>query len=266
MLSQYTWGQFCLFVLVLVIVYYLGVGLLYYRDELRALLKPGGGRVGAQLAGATAGVASPPPLVRPKSAFGKPAPQPAEAVAEEGEEPTPEGAAQNLPATAEPVVTGELPDSTAAATGLDASAEEAGPMDAAATLAEGNEEQLDEDRTEELDQADAQLAELVRQAAQQLPAGEEASEVAYQLAPAELVEPLASFEEPVASLLDVEPIPDAPLCEAGSLAEYIAQVMGGAKERPAVPAALAGTDLEAQLLARTNEHAHELTLLFGDDD
>jgi hypothetical protein len=164
------------------------------------------------------------------------------------------------------VVTGELPDSTAAATGLDASAEDAGPMEAAAALADGDEEQLDEDRTEELDQADAQLADIIRQAAQQQPAGEEAAEVAYQLAPEALVEPLASFDEPVASLLDVAPVPDTPLCEADSLAEYIAQVMGGEGEPPAVPASLVGTDLEAQLLARTNEHAHELTLLFGDDD
>jgi hypothetical protein len=139
-------------------------------------------------------------------------------------------------------------------------------MEAAAALADGDEGQLDEDRTEEPDQADAQLADIIRQAAQQVPAGEEAAEVAYQLAPEELVEPLASFDEPVASLLDVEPVADTPLCEAGSLAEYIAQVIGGTGEPPAVPAALASTNLEAQLLARTNEHAHELTLLFGDDD
>lgn len=263
MLSQYTWGQFILFVLVLVVLYYLGVGWLYYRDELRALLTPGKKGAASQLAGAA--ISSAPPLVRPTSAFGKPTPNPTDSEQEEGEEPAPEGAAQNLPTTTEAVVTGELPDSTAAATGLDDSAAESGPMDSAAALAADSEEQLDEDRTEEEDQADEQLANLVRQAAHQMPAEEEGATVAYEPSPTTVIEPLATFEELIASPQDIVPVLDTPLCEAGSLAEYIAQIMGGAEEHTAVPAALAGTDLEAQLLARTNEHAHELTLLFGDD-
>ena len=111
MLSHYSWFQFIVFVLVLLALYYAVVGLLYYRDELAALVK-GKKLVGPQLAGAGSLGAAPPALVRAKSAFpATPAPAPTAAAHAAGAtaEAPEDGAADNLPEATAVIVGGELP-------------------------------------------------------------------------------------------------------------------------------------------------------------
>ena len=104
MLSAYSWGQFGLFVLVAVPLYYLVVGLLYYRAELTARLTPGKKVVGGQLAGVGGSAVAPPSLVRPTSAFvqATPAATKTRAAAEgaDASERPEAGADQNLPTAA----------------------------------------------------------------------------------------------------------------------------------------------------------------------
>ena len=274
MLSAYSWGQFGLFVLVVVLIYYLVVGLLYYRAELTALLTPGKKMTGAQLAGAAGSAAAPPSLVRPTSAFVKATPAATEARAEADDAERPEaGADQNLPAAAEPLVRGVLPDSTGTATGHDESTSDTAPMEATATA--GDEAQMqDENRTEEADQADENLAALVRREAHNLPPEAAAADTAaggvlepetVQLPPvADGYEPLASFEEPVASRLDITPVGLPKLVSAASVAEYLTLLQAG--QQPAPPVELAGTSLAEQMARQMALNYAELDDLFGPDD
>ncbi|WP_460557685.1 hypothetical protein [Hymenobacter daeguensis] len=169
MLSAYSWGQFGLFVLVVVVFYYLVVGLLYYRAELTTLLTPGKKTAGVRLAGVGGTAAAPPSLPSgPTSAFVK-ATLAATEIREEADdaERPKAGADQNLPAAAEPLVSGTLPDSTGTATGHDESTGDTTPMEATAVA--GDEGQLqDENRTEEADQTNEHLAALVRREAHNL--------------------------------------------------------------------------------------------------
>lgn len=171
MLSQYTWGQFALFALVLTAIYYLAVGLLYYRNELTALLRPGTKSAGLQPAAARVGE-GPAPLVRTSSAFAPPVAVKVTPVAAEAEQPA-DGAADNLPEALAPAVSGTLPESTAMATGQDDSPEESGPMAAAAAVegATDAEQELDERREEDLDEVNEELAAFIREAAQPTGAG-----------------------------------------------------------------------------------------------
>jgi hypothetical protein len=277
MLSAYSWGQFGLFVLVVVVLYYLVVGLLYYRVELTALLTPGKKMAGAQLAGAGGSAAAPPSLVRPTSAFVKATPAAIEARKEADDAERPEaGADQNLPAAAEPLVSGALPDSTGTATGHDESTGDTAPMEAtAATAAAGDEAQAqDENRTEEADQADEHLAALVRREAHSLPPESVAADTAdggvlepetVQLPlAADGYEPLATFEEPVASRLDIAPIDPPRLVAAASVAEYLTLLQAG--QQPAPPVELAGTSLAEQMAQQMALNHAELDDLFGPDD
>jgi len=277
MLSAYSWGQFGLFILVVVILYYLVVGLLYYRVELTALLTPGKKTAGAQLAGA-GGVAAPPSLVRPTSAFVKATPAATETLEEADDAETPEaGADQNLPAAAEPLVSGALPDSTGTATGTatghDESTGDTALMEAMA--AAGDEAQvLDENRTEVADQADEYLAALVRREAHNLPMKPGTAEAAVDQAlepetvqlplVADGYEPLASFEEPVASRLDIAPVDPPRLVAAASVAEYLTLLQAG--QQPAPPVELAGTTLAEQMAQQMALNHAELDNLFGPDD
>lgn len=273
MLSAYSWGQFGLFVLVVVLLYYLVVGLLYYRVELTALLTPGKKMAGAQLAGA-GGVAAPPSLVRPTSAFVKATPAATEAREEADDAERPEaGADQNLPAAAEPLVSGALPDSTGTATGHDESTGDTAPMEA--TAAAGDEAQMqDENRTEEADQADEHLAALVRREAHSLPPKAAAADTAADgvLEPetvqlplvADGYEPLATFDEPVASRLDIAPVGLPKLVSAASVAEYLTLLQAG--QQPVPPVELAGTTLAEQMAQQMALNHAELDDLFGPDD
>ncbi|WP_460500496.1 hypothetical protein [Hymenobacter agri] len=273
MLSAYSWGQFGLFVLVVVLIYYLVVGLLYYRVELTALLTPGKKMAGARLAGA-GGVAAPPSLVRPTSAFVKATTAATEAREEADNAERPEaGADQNLPAAAEPLVSGALPDSTGTATGHDESTSDTAPMEA--TTAAGDEAQAqDENRTEEADQADEHLAALVRREAHNLPTEPVAADTAAGgvLEPetvqlplvANGYEPLASFEEPVASWLDIAPVGLPKLVSAASVAEYLTLLQAG--QQPAPPVELAGTTLAEQMAQQMALNHAELDDLFGPDE
>lgn len=275
MLSAYSWGQFGLFVLVVVLLYYLVVGLLYYRAELTALLAPGGKVVGGQLAGVGGSAAVPPSLVRPTSAFVKATPGATEARddADNNAERPEAGADQNLPAAAEPLVSGALPDSTGTATGQNESTSDTAPMDA--TAAVGFEAQvLDENRTEEADQADEHLAALVRREAHNLPT----EQVAADAAPAGVLEPenvqlplvadgyepLATFDEPVASRLDIAPVDPPKLVAAASVAEYLTLLQNG--QQPAQPIELAGTSLAEQMAQQMALNHAELDDLFGPDE
>ncbi|MBF9223308.1 hypothetical protein [Hymenobacter ruricola] len=274
MLSAYSWGQFGLFVLVVVVLYYLVVGLLYYRVELTALLTPGKKLAGAQLAGVGGSTVTPPSLVRPTSAFVKATPAATEAREEADDAERPEaGADQNLPAAAEPLVSGALPDSTGTATGHDESTSDTAPMEA--TAAAGDEAQAqDENRTEEADQADEHLAALVRREAHNLPQESETADKATGgvLEPetvqlplvADGYEPLASFEEPVASRLDIAPVGLPKLVSAASVAEYLTLLQAG--QQPAPPVELAGTTLAEQMAQQMALNHAELDDLFGPDD
>ncbi|TVT36772.1 hypothetical protein FNT36_24985 [Hymenobacter setariae] len=300
MLSQYTWVQFFVFVLVLLVIYYVVVGFLYYRDDLAALLK---GRKLAvpQLAGAgaTASAAGPPSLVRAKSAFAT-APTATEAATAEVEAPE-DGAAENLPEASAAVVGGELPSSTATATGRDDSTDDEGPMDAASSVAGATDEAvaMDADREEQADQPNEALAAIIRKKAhaaqpEHLADGSAEGEentsavvieetnseganienkhphvealhvedtIEYQPAVATSYEPLADFNEPVASPSDVATLEEEDLYEADSVAAYISQVQAG--EKPATPVALVGTSLADQLAQFTSTNTDELADLFG---
>jgi hypothetical protein len=267
MLSAYTWSQFGLFILALLLLYYLVVGLLYYRQELTDLLSSGRKPGSRALAADAAGIVAPPPLVRPTSAF---APSAGEAATVDGDaetESTEAGAVENLPNAAEPVVGGKLPDSTAAATGQDESTEEARPFEA--THHAQPEAQLqDEARTEEADQADERLAELVRQ---QMPSQQVEEELPPttpvlepETIPAEPLvsgyEPLATFDEPVASLLDIITAePASQLVAADSVSEYIARLQAG--QNPPLPAALQGSCLAEQMAQHLDHFNAELNAL-----
>ena len=274
MLSAYSWGQFGLFVLVVVVLYYLGVGLLYYQVELTALLTPGKKMADAQLAGAGGSAVAPPSLVRPTSAFVKTTPAATEAREEADNAERPEaGADQNLPAAAEPLVSGALPDSTGMATGHDESTSDTAPMEA--TAAAGDEAQAqDENRTEEADQADEHLAALVRREAHNLPAEPVAAttvaggalepETVQLPLVADGYEPLATFEEPVASRLDIAPVGLPKLVSAASVAEYLTLLQAGQQPAPLVE--LAGTSLAEQMAQQMALNHAELDDLFGPDD
>ncbi|MCA8833358.1 hypothetical protein [Hymenobacter pini] len=268
MLSAYTWSQFGLFMLVVVLLYYLVVGLLYYRAELAPLLSLGKRGAGSTLATATA----PPALVRPTSAFAPP--QPAAAGAAPEATVAEEGAADNLPPNNESVVEGQLPASTATATGQDQSADDSAPMDAASVSAEEQAAAQDQNRTEAPDQADERLAELVRREAHaeaDLPAAVDqptelldAEPALQQQLPASY-EPLASFEEPVASPLDIITAGPAPqLVAAESVSEYIALLQAG--QNPPAPAGLQGSCLAEQMAQHLEEYQAELAALFGSDE
>ena len=279
MLSAYSWSQFGLFTLVLVLLYYLVVGLLYYRQELTRLLTPGKKGLSPQLAGTAAGGPAPPSLVRPTSAFGPAKPAP-DSQAEHDESGQPEaGAAENLPTAAEPVVAGELPPSTAGATGQDESTSEAAPMEAMAAASSALEEAQvqDESRTETADQADERLAAMVRREAHPLPSDGEQAHLSIAgpedetVNPNPLVggyEPLATFEEleePVASLLDIitaEPGPQ--LVTAESVSDYIAQLQAG--HNPPMPPALQGSCLAEQMAQHLDQYQAELAALFEADE
>ena len=273
MLSAYSWGQFGLFILVVVVLYYLVVGLLYYRAELSALLTPGKKAVSGQLAGVGGSTVAPPSLVRPTSAFVKATPGATEARDNADAERPEAGADQNLPAAAEPLVSGALPDSTGTATGQDESTSDTAPMDA--TAAAGDEAQvLDENRTEEADQADEHLAALVRREAHNLPPESVAADMAANeaLEPetvqlplvADGYEPLATFEEPVALRLDIAPVDPPKLVAAASVAEYLTLLQTG--QQPAQPVELAGTSLAEQMAQRMALNHAELDDLFGPDE
>ncbi|MEL5994161.1 hypothetical protein [Hymenobacter segetis] len=261
----------------MVVLYYLVVGLLYYRVELKALLTPGKKLAGAQLAGAGGSAVAPPSLVRPTSAFVKATPAATETRedaedAEDAERPE-AGADQNLPAAAEPLVGGTLPDSTGTATGHDESTSDTTPMEA--TAAAGDEAQAqDENRTEEADQADEHLAALVRREAHNLPPESVAADASVDavLEPetvqlplvADGYEPLATFEEPVASRLDIAPVDPPTLVAAASVAEYLTLLQAG--QQPAQPIELAGTSLAEQMAQQMALNHAELDDLFGPDD
>lgn len=274
MLSAYSWGQFGLFVLVVVVLYYLVVGLLYYRVELMALLTPGKKMAGAQLAGVGGSAVAPPSLVRPTSAFVKATPAATEAREDADDAEGPEaGADQNLPAAAEPLVGGALPDSTGTATGHDESTSDTAPMEA--TAAAGDEAQAqDENRIEEADQADEHLAALVRREAHNLPPDSAAAaapadgalepETVQLPLVADGYEPLATFEEPVASRLDIAPVDPPRLVAAASVAEYLTLLQAG--QQPVPPVELAGTTLAEQMAQQMALNHAELDDLFGPDD
>ncbi|WP_426491348.1 hypothetical protein [Hymenobacter sp. 102] len=269
MLSAYSWSQFGLFMLVVVLLYYLVVGLLYYRTELASLLT--NSKLGASRPLAT--VAAPPALVRPTSAFAPT--QPAATAAAPQAPAAEEGAAENLPPATESVMEGQLPASTATATGQDQSADDSTPLDAAVASAEEQAAAQDQTRTEAPDQADERLAELVRReanaevnppaAADHQPDELLDAEPALQQRLPEGYEPLASFEEPVASPLDILTAGPAPqLVAAESVSEYIALLQAG--QNPPAPAGLQGSCLAGQMAQHLEEYQAELAALFGADE
>ena len=208
MLEQYTWGDFTLFVFVLVVLYYLVVGFLYYRQELTALLNRKGGG-GARLAGTGPGGASstgPPSLVRTASAFVAATPE----ATESREEPkaADAGASQNLPQAREVAeVTGSLPDSSAAAKGSDDGDQAAAPMDSASAVSKSDAAaDYDEHRTEELDEVDTTLAARARQLAAQMPTDGPEAETAVE---ASVATPAATTPAPALIATPAEPLEQA---------------------------------------------------------
>ncbi len=294
MLNQYTWGDFALFVLVVVTLYYLVVGFLYYRQELTDFLNRKG-RGGAQLAGVGAASAAsvPPSLVRTQSAFVVATPTATESKADSETPEVEDGAASNLPDGQEVAeVTGSLPDSTAAATGLDDGESAAVPMDSAggAETETDTAAEYDEQRTEELDEVDNELAARARQLAAQMPVeetdGEDESfieksnnetddietistfghveaETAYEHGSPTTGDLLYEFQEPIGSTADVLPAAEQ-LFSATSVVDFIAQARAG--NRPAVPVALNETSLATLIADKVSASNQELNALFGEDD
>ncbi|QKG54924.1 hypothetical protein [Hymenobacter sp. BRD67] len=199
------------------------------------------------------------------------------------------------------VVGGELPNSTATATGRDDSTDDEGPMDAASSVAGATDEAvaLDADREEQADQPNEALAAIIREKAHAMHSEHSADETAereaessafvidktnseginietkdthvdlgdvehataYQPAVAGSYEPLADFNEPIASPSDVATLEEDDLYEADSVAAYISLVQAG--ENPSVPVALANTSLAEQLAQLTSVNTDELADLFG---
>lgn len=297
MLNQYTWGDFALFALCLVVLYYVVVGFMFYRNEIGSIFtRKGGG--GAQLtgvgpgAGPGAAAAGPPSLVRTTSAFAAATP-----TATESKAPLEidAGAAQNLPdgqAVAE--VIGSLPASTAAATGQDDGQSAAVPMDSAggAETEADTAAEYDEQRTEELDEVDTELAARARQLAVEMPTEESEDETeqsgiieknnnesgiietnsafahveaepAYIESPVNDTDLLFTFQEPIASPVDVVSVPTEQLFAATSVVEFIAQAQAG--NRPAIPAAIKETSLANLVADKTAASTAELNDLFGAD-
>lgn len=265
MFSAYSWSQFGLFILVLVLLYYLTVGLLYYRTEIRSLLISGGKACRPTRAGNAVGMLVPPALVRPTSAFAPDALATGVSTAEQAAAPTEgsaTGAAHNLPPVAEPVVDGGLLAATATATGLDEGHGEA-PLPAARS-ASPEAPEPEETAPEAADQVDERLVALVRQ-----PAPTEGEEEQQPVLPTRkpgpvLVEPLASFEEPVASLLDIIPAEPAPLVAAESVSEYIARLQAG--QNPPLPEGMAGSCLAEQMARHLDQYQAELAILFAEGE
>ncbi|MBF9239843.1 hypothetical protein I2I05_20790 [Hymenobacter sp. BT683] len=275
MLSAYSWSQFGLFIGALVLLYYLVVGLLLYRDELVARLTKGGSGTQPKLAGVAVGGAAPPALVRPTSAFAPAAPTRGKAAAAdsaaENESPT-DGAAENLPTAAKPVVAGDLPASTATATGHDERTDEAAQLEAIHS-AQPEAQVRDETRTEAADQVDERLARLVQGPAPQQSIEEEWPPTVISPEPESIsaapllggYEPLATFDEPVASLLDIITAePSAQLVAAESVSEYIALLQAG--QDPPMPAALQGSCLVEQMAQHLDHYNAELAALFAADE
>ncbi|MFD2719885.1 hypothetical protein ACFST9_14245 [Hymenobacter monticola] len=294
MLNQYTWGDFALFVLVVVTLYYLVVGFLYYRQELTDFLTRKG-RGGAQLAGVGAASAAsvPPSLVRTQSAFVVATPTATESKADVETPEVEDGAASNLPDGQEVAeVTGSLPDSTAAATGLDDGESAAVPMDSAggAETETDTAAEYDEQRTEELDEVDTELAARARQLAAQMPVeetnGEEEgvieknnneivdietistfshveAETAYEHGSSTTGDLLYEFQEPIGSTADVLPAAEQ-LFSATSVVDFIAQARAG--NRPAGPVALNETSLATLIADKVSASNQELNALFGEDE
>lgn len=289
MLSQYTWGQFFEFVAIALVLYYLVIGFVYYRNDLGSLLKRKGD---GQLSGAATGggTAAPASLVRTTSAF---APIAAPAVGDTQTTTAPpappvlqdeEGAAKNLAAPAAAIVGGSLPNSTAAATGSDKNVDDAAPMDSAVV---GDEAALaDEQRAIELDEADAELVKLLHQASVTMPIDEPSAEsvseisanddfvsqnvatlanaesdTAYQALDYPEADPLYLFDESIASPLDALPVGVNQFIPATDILAYIQQVQAGA-----VPTAsanlLATTSLPDRMKELQQQFTGELDALF----
>ena len=120
----------------------------------------------------------------------------------------------------------------------------------------------DETRTETADEADERLAALVRREAHLLPLDEEEMNL-----PDPVVggyEPLATFEEPVASLLDIITAEPSQLVAAESVSDYIAQLQAG--QNPPLPPALQGSCLAEQMAQHLDEYQAELAALFAADE
>lgn len=150
MLSQYSWGQFFVFVLGLLVVYYVVVGFLYYRQHIVALL------TGKKLAPAGVGPSAAPrrsraaaaedDLVSTSSEYAAPV-----VVAETPVASTESGAgaADNLTGGQEQIVAGSLPDSVAA-TGENVGATELATSENSGGSATGEAAQEDEEEVVEL--------------------------------------------------------------------------------------------------------------------
>jgi hypothetical protein len=295
MLSQYSWGQFFIFVLVLLIAYYGYVGMVYWRKELGSLLS--GKKAARPQQVGPANASGPAPLVRTTSVFAA-----APVVDEAAESEPTAGAAANLAEPSEPVVSGSLPSSTATATGNDAGQESSAPMETAASLvdAASTEQQQDETRVNELDEVDDNLVALLNNPAYQMPADSdsdnedsasavatenetsaiektnsfknsiESNEVSSDFSTAvystdenDFSDPLATLDFMFASPMDIVPASPESLPEAESLANFLKQVQSG--QKPKVPAELVGTTLVEQFAEMTRQHNQELVDLFRSD-
>lgn len=147
MLSQYTWGDFCLFIVGLLVIYYIVVAVVFYRPHLKALMS------GKKLAPAEAGVnprklrpAASDDLIETASAYTGAGAASDEVVASTE---TGAGAADNLTGGQEQLVAGKLPDSIAA-TGDNVAPGEATTAEAAGGTATNEAAHYEEEENEEL--------------------------------------------------------------------------------------------------------------------
>ena len=150
MFGNYTWGDFGLFVACLLVVYYIGVALIFYRQHILALV------MGQKLAPAGPGpsphrsraAAADDDLVTTTSAYNSAAKAPAAEPPTDTTEPG-AGAADNLTGGQEQLVAGSLPDSVAA-TGDNVAPAETATAESAGGAATGDAAQEEEEEMTEL--------------------------------------------------------------------------------------------------------------------
>lgn len=150
MFGNYTWGDFGLFVACLLVVYYVGVALIFYRQYILALvmgrkLVPAGPEPGPRQSRAAAADDN---LVTTTSAYKSAAKAPAAEPPVDVTAPG-AGAADNLTGGQEQLVAGSLPDSMAA-TGDNVAPTETATAESAGGAATGDAAQEDEEENTEL--------------------------------------------------------------------------------------------------------------------
>lgn len=254
MFSKYTWGDFGIFILCLIPVYYVVVVLIYYRPQALALLS------GKKLAPAGPGAVPSPRRARPvsadddlistSSAFpSTPAAEPDTTSTETGA-----GAAQNLTGGQEQLVAGSLPDSVAATgdniapTEVAASEATAGTMTTASTAVEEAEDEpipldvvSDETKRMLLSVSDIEKGTKEGNISETLPTFvDDENDIAYEATAQPSSNELEEFSVPLTSTLNIVSEQSA-VFNADDVSSFLTELQDGPAET--IPAKFANTTL-----------------------